>query len=114
LSGFGIGISVLWLIRSCRSLDKGVDPDIGPFIVIQDLRSPRALTEALAAPREDLNDVPVLKTGISDSRLEWLYGKVAWLLLQLAQTVFPRIGALVGDKPRILPGVGATAHSKHE
>ena len=77
----------------------GVDSDIGPFMVIQDLESRRALTDALAAPREDLNDVPVLQTDISESRFKCLYGEVARFLLQLAQAAFPRIGALVETSP---------------
>jgi hypothetical protein len=82
-----------------KLLNYGIDPDIGPFMIIQDLGSRRALTDALAAPRKDLNEVPVLQTDISDSRLKFLYGKVARFVLQLAQTTFPRIGALIETSP---------------
>ncbi|POS74666.1 phosphotransferase [Diaporthe helianthi] len=72
----------------------GVDPDIGPFMIIQDLESRRGMGQALEAPREDLNETAVLDPDISESKLKDLYFKIARCVLQLAQPTFPRIGSL--------------------
>ncbi|KAK0390111.1 hypothetical protein NLU13_3684 [Sarocladium strictum] len=73
----------------------GIDPEIGPFIVIEDLGSRRGMSQALEAPRADLNETPILRHDISEERLKKLYARMAWCVLQLAQVTFPRIGALV-------------------
>ena len=69
-----------------KLFNYGVDPDIGPFMIIQDLGSRRNL-------------MTVLEADISELRLKCLYGKVARLVLQLAQPTFSRIGALVETSP---------------
>ncbi|KAH8201105.1 hypothetical protein TruAng_004732 [Truncatella angustata] len=76
----------------------GIDSDIGPFMIIQDIGSRRAMDQALEAPR-DPNDTPVLHSEISEDKLKSLYGKMARCVLELAQPVFPRIGALVEIGP---------------
>ena len=77
----------------------GLDVDIGPFMIIQDLGTRRDLADVLSAPREDLDEVPVLRVDIPELKLKSMYGKVARLLLHLAQPAFPRIGALVETSP---------------
>jgi hypothetical protein len=72
----------------------GVDPEIGPFMIIQDLGSRRGMGQALETPREDLDDTPVLNPNISESKLKNLYLQMGQCLLKLAQPTFPRIGAL--------------------
>lgn len=37
----------------------GIDPELGPFMIIQDLGSRRGLGQALAAPRQDSSETPV-------------------------------------------------------
>ncbi len=78
---------------------SGIDSDIGPFMIIQDLGSRRGMGQALEAPREDPNETPVLHPEISESKLKSLYVKMARCVLQLAQPTFPRIGALVETSP---------------
>ncbi|KAL3421775.1 phosphotransferase family protein [Phlyctema vagabunda] len=78
---------------------SGIDSDIGPYVVIQDLASRRVMGQALETPREDPNDTPVLCPDISESKLKSLYFKMARCVLQLAQPTFPRIGALVESRP---------------
>jgi hypothetical protein len=73
----------------------GADPEIGPFMFIQDLGSRRGMGQALEAPREDPNETPILHPNISESKLKDLYVQMGQCLLQLAQPTFPRIGALV-------------------
>lgn len=77
----------------------GVDADVGPFMIIEDLRSRRGTGQALEAPREDPKDTPVLQPDISEIKLRSLYAKMARCMLQLAQPAFPRIGALVEINP---------------
>jgi hypothetical protein len=78
---------------------SGIDSDIGPFMIIQDLGSRRGMGQALETPREDPNETPVLNPDISESQLKSLYVKMARCVLQLAQPAFPRIGALVETSP---------------
>ena len=78
---------------------SGIDSDIGPFMIIQDLGSRRGMGQALETLRQDPNETPVLNPDISESKLKSLYAKVARCMLQLAQPAFPRIGALVETSP---------------
>lgn len=82
-----------------KVLHHGVDPDIGPFMIIQDLGSRRGMGHALQGPRDDPNETAVLDPEISESRLKALYVKMARCVLQLAQPTFPRIGALAEAGP---------------
>ncbi|KAM4058579.1 phosphotransferase enzyme family protein [Hirsutella rhossiliensis] len=75
--------------------NHGIDPDIGPFMIIQDLGSRRVMGQVLEASREDPNETPVLEPNISESKLKRLYVEMARCMLQLVQTAFPRIGSLV-------------------
>lgn len=77
----------------------GVDSEIGPFMIIQELGSRRGMSHALEAPRDDPNDTPVLNPDISESNLKRLYMRMARCVLQLAQPTFPRIGALAETSP---------------
>ncbi|KAI1872373.1 uncharacterized protein JN550_004092 [Neoarthrinium moseri] len=77
----------------------GIDSDIGPFMVIQDLGSRRDIVDALEIPREDPSETPVLHPEISERKLKRLYIKMARCVQQLAQPTFPRIGALVETDP---------------
>ncbi|KAH6717481.1 hypothetical protein BKA61DRAFT_642544 [Leptodontidium sp. MPI-SDFR-AT-0119] len=78
-----------------RLFYSGIDPDIGPYLIIQDLVSRRGMGQPLETPREDPNDTPVLNSNLSDTKLQSLYAKMALCVLQLAQPTFPRIGAIV-------------------
>jgi hypothetical protein len=78
---------------------SGIDSDVGPFMIIQDLGSRRGMGQALETPREDPDEIPVLHPDISESKLKSLYIGMARCLLQLAQPTFPRIGALIETTP---------------
>ncbi|KAI9162701.1 Low-affinity potassium transport protein [Paramyrothecium foliicola] len=77
-----------------KVLHYGIDSDIGPFMIIQDLTTRRAMSRALETPREDLNNTPILNPTISETKLRQLYKKMARCTLELAQPKFPRIGSL--------------------
>ncbi|KAF4986587.1 hypothetical protein FDECE_15870 [Fusarium decemcellulare] len=77
----------------------GIDADVGPFMIIEDLGSRRGMGQALEAPREDPNDAPILHPDISEIKLKSLYVEMARCMLQLAQPTFPHIGALVETNP---------------
>ncbi|KAK2048427.1 phosphotransferase [Colletotrichum somersetense] len=55
----------------------GVDPNIGPFMIIQNLETRRNLSRALAAPREDPDETIILNPNISESKLKNEYFKMA-------------------------------------
>ncbi|KAF7549587.1 hypothetical protein G7046_g8288 [Stylonectria norvegica] len=78
-----------------KAFHHGIDPEIGPYLIIEDLGSRRGMCHALETPHQDPNDTPVLNPEISELKLKALYGRIARCVLQLAQPSFPRIGALV-------------------
>ncbi|KAG5770164.1 hypothetical protein H9Q72_002829 [Fusarium xylarioides] len=77
----------------------GVDEEIGPYMIIEDLGTRRGMSHALEAPRDDPNDAPILNPKISETLLTDLYTKMAECVLQLTRPTFPRIGALVESSP---------------
>lgn len=72
----------------------GVDSELGPYMIIQDLVSRRGMGQALEAPRDDPNETAILDPSISEEKLKRLYVRIARCLLQFTQPTFPRIGAL--------------------
>lgn len=82
-----------------KVLHHGVDSDIGPFMIIQDLGSRRGMGHALQAPGQDPNETAILDPDISEIKLKALYVRMARCVLQLTQPTFPRIGALVETGP---------------
>ncbi|KAK7701009.1 hypothetical protein SLS64_010603 [Diaporthe eres] len=53
----------------------GIDSEIGPFMIIEDLGTRRGMGQALEAPREDLNETAVLDPNISETKLKTLLAK---------------------------------------
>ncbi|CAF3472683.1 unnamed protein product [Fusarium graminearum] len=86
-------------LRAPRVFHHGVDSDIGPFMIIEDLGSRRGMGQALEAPRENLNNPAVLQPDISKAKLNSLYVEMARCVLQSAQPRFPRIGDLAEVTP---------------
>jgi len=82
-----------------KLFNYGIDAEIGPFMIIEDLGTRRSVSEVLETPRDDPNDVPVLNRNISKTKLKSIYLSMARLVLQLAQPSFPRIGSLVETSP---------------
>ncbi|KAI0125046.1 hypothetical protein BJ170DRAFT_636059 [Xylariales sp. AK1849] len=77
------------------TLHYGIDPDVGPFMIIQDLGTRRVMSDSLQMPGRDRGESPILDPNICDSTLKSIYSQMARCLLQLAQLTFPRIGSLI-------------------
>ncbi|KAM7214453.1 hypothetical protein V8F06_010147 [Rhypophila decipiens] len=75
-------------------LQHGNDAEIGPFMIIQDLKIRRDMSDALQMPGQDPDESPILDPNIPDSTIRSIYGQMARCLLQFAQPTFPRIGSL--------------------
>ena len=82
-----------------KLFNYGVDTNIGPFLVIQDLGSRRNLCDVLEAPRADRDETPILRADLPESKLHAVYREVGGFLLQMAQLTFPRIGSLLETSP---------------
>ncbi|KAG4423946.1 hypothetical protein IFR04_002941 [Cadophora malorum] len=82
-----------------KTFYSGIDSEIGPYMIIQDLGTRRGMGQPLETPRADLNDTAVLNPNLPDIELQSLYAKMAQCVLQLVQPTFPRIGALVETTP---------------
>jgi len=82
-----------------KLFNYGIDAEIGPFMIIEDLGTRRSVSEILETPREDPNDVPVLNPDIAETKLKSVYLAMARLVLQLAQPSFQRIGSLAETTP---------------
>ncbi|KAK9442317.1 phosphotransferase [Metarhizium brunneum] len=88
-------ISQRTLVPIPELFSHGIDADIGPFMIIEDVGSRRGMGQVLEAPRDDPNDTPVLQPDIPEDKLKCQYFKMARCVLQLAQATFPCIGSLV-------------------
>ena len=62
-------ISQHTLVPVPKLFNYGLDVDIGPFMIMQDLGTRRDLADVLSAPREDLDEVPVLRVDIPEHKL---------------------------------------------
>lgn len=70
---------------------------LGPFMVMEYIEHERTLSEALKDPSLEIDDPHILDPSIAESKLEFLYGQMAKILLQLSTLTFPRIGSLDQD-----------------
>ncbi|KAF4975446.1 hypothetical protein FZEAL_7766 [Fusarium zealandicum] len=71
---------------------------LGPFIIMEYVEHERTLSHALNDPSLDAADSHSLDPNISEPKLQFLYGQMANILLQLSTLSFSRIGSLVQDK----------------
>lgn len=71
------------------------DSDIGPMLTMRHVEHGELLTDALAVQGQDPALTPALNPDLSEGKLRNLWGKVAWILLQLATPSLPRIGSLL-------------------
>lgn len=67
---------------------------LGAFIIIEYIEHHQNMSRALLDPKRPINDRPVLDPDIGQEKLEFLYGQMANILLQLSSLNFPRIGSL--------------------
>lgn len=66
---------------------------LGPFIIMEYIEHAYDLVEALNTPGLAMEERPILDPNITAERLEYVYGQIAHVLLQLSKLSFPRIGA---------------------
>ncbi|KAI1800111.1 kinase-like domain-containing protein [Daldinia bambusicola] len=67
---------------------------LGPFMIMEYIEHERTLSEALKDPSLKPDESHVLDPKIDEDRLEFLYGQMANIVLQLSTLSFPRIGSL--------------------
>ena len=67
---------------------------LGPFIIMDYIENHQTMSRTLLDPKRPINEHPVLDPDIPEEKLEFLYGQVANILLQLFALDFPRIGSL--------------------
>ncbi|KAI9841099.1 MAG: hypothetical protein M1837_001003 [Sclerophora amabilis] len=67
---------------------------LGPFIIMDYVEHAYTMTAALNRPDLGWEDRPILDPHVSQDRLEFVYGQMAEILLQLSQLSFPRICSL--------------------
>ncbi|TPX18765.1 uncharacterized protein E0L32_011514 [Thyridium curvatum] len=69
--------------------------DIGPILILQRVENRGDMTDPLAIQGREPSLTPALNPGLPESKLRSLWGKLAWVLLELGKPTFPRIGSLV-------------------
>ncbi|KAF7545964.1 hypothetical protein G7046_g9442 [Stylonectria norvegica] len=68
---------------------------LGPFIIMEYIDHEMTLSAALNDPALEPDARHVLDPNISDTKLKYLYGQMANILLQLSSLRFPQIGSLI-------------------
>ncbi|KAI0108031.1 kinase-like domain-containing protein [Daldinia grandis] len=71
---------------------------LGPFIIMDYIEHERTMSDALKDPALEPDESHVLDPTIDEGRLEFLYGQMANIVLQLSTLKFPRIGSLGEDQ----------------
>ncbi|KAL2756585.1 hypothetical protein ACRALDRAFT_208518 [Sodiomyces alcalophilus JCM 7366] len=71
------------------------ESDIGPMLIIRRVENGGDMTDPLAVQGRDPDLTPALNLDLPESELRSLWGKLAWVLLELATPNFPRIGSLL-------------------
>ncbi|KAK1991217.1 phosphotransferase [Colletotrichum falcatum] len=69
--------------------------DIGPILIIRRVEHRADLGDLLAVQGRDPDLTPALNLSLPESEMRSLWGKMAWILLELAKPNFPRIGSLL-------------------
>lgn len=71
---------------------------LGPFIIMDYIEHHQNMSRALRDPDRSSEERPVLNSNISTEKLEYLYGQMAQIMLQLFSLKFPKIGSLTEKK----------------
>ena len=67
---------------------------LGAFIIMEYIRNEYDLVDALNNPKLSLEERPVLDPEITEEKLEFIYGQMADILLQLSKRSFDEIGCI--------------------
>ncbi|KAK1598359.1 uncharacterized protein LY79DRAFT_666111 [Colletotrichum navitas] len=71
------------------------ESNIGPILIIRHVEHGGDMTDSLAVHGRDPGLTPALNLSLPESKLRSLWGKMAWILMELAKPEFPRIGSLL-------------------
>ena len=80
-----------------HGMGDGSPAGLGPFILMEYVEHASNMTAQLRAPGYERGDRPFLDPNIEEEKLEFLYGQVAGILLELCKPSFDKIGSLVKD-----------------
>ncbi|EQL03769.1 phosphotransferase family protein [Ophiocordyceps sinensis CO18] len=67
---------------------------LGPFIIMEYIENAGDMTDVLRTSGRPLGEKPVLDPVIDETKLEYVYGQIADMMLQLAKCNFSQIGCL--------------------
>jgi hypothetical protein len=68
---------------------------IGPMLIIRRVKNGGDTADPLAIQGRDPNLTPALNLDLPEGKLKNLWGKLAWVMLEVAKPSFPRIGSLL-------------------
>ncbi|KAK2016428.1 phosphotransferase [Colletotrichum eremochloae] len=71
------------------------DSNIRPMLIVRRVEHEGDLGDPLAVQGRDPDLTPALNLSLLENKLRNLWGKMAWVLLELAKPNFPRIGSLL-------------------
>lgn len=85
-------ISVTFILHS--GTEKESPLELSPFIMMDYIQHETNMYDALSTPGCPKKERGILDPKINDITLEFLYGQLVYILLQLSKISFPRIGSL--------------------
>ncbi|RDH39347.1 hypothetical protein BDQ94DRAFT_165071 [Aspergillus welwitschiae] len=68
--------------------------ELGPFIIMKHISNEGDFIDALNIPGRSRDDRPILDPNVSQERLEWIYGQMADIVLQVSRHSFAEIGCI--------------------
>ncbi|GLB05392.1 hypothetical protein AtubIFM57258_000673 [Aspergillus tubingensis] len=67
---------------------------LGPFIIMEHISNEGDFIDALNVPGRSRDERPMLDPNVSQERLEWVYGQMADIMLQVSRHSFAEIGCI--------------------
>ncbi|EHA24092.1 hypothetical protein ASPNIDRAFT_124789 [Aspergillus niger ATCC 1015] len=74
-------------------MTKESPKELGPFIIMEHISNEGDFIDALI-PGRSRDDRPILDPNVSQERLEWIYGQMADIVLQVSRHSFAEIGCI--------------------
>ena len=89
------------------------ESDVGPLLIMRRVENGGDMTDPLAMQGRDPDLTPALNTDLPKCKTKNLWGKMAWVMLELAKPTLPRIG--VSNRGGwLLSGCWTTADAEYE
>ncbi|CAK48997.1 uncharacterized protein BO96DRAFT_433053 [Aspergillus niger CBS 101883] len=76
-----------------HGMTKESPKELGPFIIMEHISNEGDFIDALI-PGRSRDDRPILDPNVSQERLEWIYGQMADIVLQVSRHSFAEIGCI--------------------